>query len=254
MNLKLAIGFCSMLLAGAAEAQNITEYSAEARFQLDVHVPDEALAALIPQGWTLNVAAQGPAKDANLRVIFIDRQTISGADGKPIGKGANQLVILAVPAKDPSGANVQLIVGGLTADPTDAPGPFGKYLRAMEHSVERTLKSSADGPATGFQQWAFRATSGEHIELRIRYESGVGNKGNPANTKYCSAKDPSVCQVSRQEQVLDILRNATTNPPDRVKDFSFQAGGGSFAKLFDGSEKHLSWDNILWINRSVLAP
>jgi hypothetical protein len=24
--------------------------------------------------------------------------------------------------------------------------------------------------------------------------------------------------------------------------------------LFDGSEKLLSWDNILWINRSVLVP
>jgi hypothetical protein len=104
------------------------------------------------------------------------------------------------------------------------------------------------------QEWSVRAASGEHFELRIRYESGVANKGNPADVKYCSAKNPSICQISRQEQVLDILRNATTNPPDRVKEFSFQAGGGSFAKLFEGAEKHLSWDNIIWINRSVLIP
>jgi hypothetical protein len=39
-----------------------------------------------------------------------------------------------------------------------------------------------------------------------------------------------------------------------VKDFSFKAGGGSYAKLFDGTEKLLSWDNILWIHRSVLTP
>jgi hypothetical protein len=39
-----------------------------------------------------------------------------------------------------------------------------------------------------------------------------------------------------------------------VKAFSFKASGGSYARLFDGTEKVLSWDNILWINRSVLAP
>jgi hypothetical protein len=32
------------------------------------------------------------------------------------------------------------------------------------------------------------------------------------------------------------------------------APGGSYAKLFDGAEKPLSWDNILWIHRTVLAP
>jgi hypothetical protein len=90
--------------------------------------------------------------------------------------------------------------------------------------------------------------------MHITFERGVGNKGNPSDTKFYSAKDPSVYQISRQEQVLDILRNVTTNPPDRVKAFSFKASGGSYARLFDGTEKVLSWDNILWINRSVLTP
>jgi hypothetical protein len=255
MNFKrIAIGLGVLLGHAVVHAQTIKETSAEARFQLDVHVPDAALAPLIPKGWSLSVAAQGPAKDANLRVIFIDRQTINGPDDKPVGKGANQLVYLAVPAKDPTGANVQLIVGGLTADPADSPGPFGNYIPAAEHSVTRTLKSASKGPTTGFQEWSFRGSSGEHFELRIAYESTIGNRGNPADVKFCSASDPAKCQISRQEQVLDILRNATTNPPDRVKEFSFQGGGGVFNKLFDGTEKLLSWDNIIWINRSVMVP
>jgi hypothetical protein len=72
--------------------------------------------------------------------------------------------------------------------------------------------------------------------------------------KYYSAKNPTFYQISREEQVLDILRNTTTNPADRVKAFSIRAGGGAYAKLFDGTEKVLSWDNILWINRTVLIP
>src|SRR4051812_22103797 len=86
----------------------LVEFSNEARFQLDVKVPEAALAAYLPPGWTPNVAPQGPAKDCNLRVIFIDRITINGPDGKPVGKGSNRLVYLAAPVKEPGGTNVQL--------------------------------------------------------------------------------------------------------------------------------------------------
>jgi hypothetical protein len=69
-----------------------------------------------------------------------------------------------------------------------------------------------------------------HIEPCIKYERGAANKGNPSDTKFYSAKSPSFYQISRQEQVLDILRNVTTTPPDRVREFSFKALGGSYAK------------------------
>ncbi len=255
---QFLFGF-ALLTAGALSsdlltAQTMQEYSAEARFQLDVHVPDAALAALLPPGWKPNVASQGPAKDANLRVIFVDRISINGPDGKPLGKGANQLVYLAAPVKDPTGANVQLIVGGLTADPGDAPGSFGNYILATTHALQRSTAVGLTGTAVDSQDWSFSAASGEHIEMRIRFERRAANKGNPSDIKFYSAKTPSFYQISHQEQVLDILRNATTNPPDRVKEFSFKAGGGSYAKLFDGTEKLLSWDNIVWLNRSVLLP
>lgn len=240
--------------AAPADAQTMIEYSSEARFQLDLHVPDAALTTLLPPGWTLNVAAQGNAKDANLRAIFTDRVTINGPDGRPVGKGSNRLVYLAAPVKDPSGANVQLVIGGLTADPADAPGPFGVYLLATTQTMQRSTSSSGNGPILDSEDWVFAAAGGERLEMHIKFERGVANKGNPTETKFYSAKTPSFYQISRQEQVLDVLRNVTTNPPDRVKEFSFKGSGGSYAKLFDGTEKALSWDNILWINRSVLVP
>lgn len=242
-----------MFLAPNVSAQTAVEHSAEARFQLDLHVPDAALATFIPQGFTLNVSPQGPAKDANIRVIFIDRMTINTPDGKPQGKGSNRLVYLTVPVKDPAGNNAQLVIGGITEDPADVPGPFGVYLAAASHKMRRTT-TSGTGPIVETQEWAFTAASGEHIEMRITYEKGVANKSNPTDTRFYSAKTPTFYQISRQEQVLDILKNVTTNPPDRVKEFSFKGGGGAYAKLFDGTEKVLSWDNILWINRVVSIP
>ena len=248
----LVIGL-SGVLAEYAHAETPVEYSAEARFQLDLHVPDAVLASFLPPGWMPNIAAQGAAKDANLRAVFIDRLTINGPDGKPVGKGSNRLVYLVAPVKDPTGMNVQLVIGGLTEDPADAPGPFGTYLLATTHTLQRSIKSGS-GSILESQDWVFSAANGEHLELHIQFERGVANKGNVNDTKFYSSKNPAFYQISRQEQVLDILRNVTTNPPDRVKEFSFKAGGGSYSKLFDGTEKVLSWDNILWINRSVLLP
>jgi hypothetical protein len=45
-----------------------------------------------------------------------------------------------------------------------------------------------------------------------------------------------------------------TTPEDHVKSFTFKGGGGSWAKLFDGTEKVLSWDNILWLNGARRFP
>ena len=60
-------------LVGYAGAETMVEYSSEARFQLDLHVPDAVLQSFLPPGWTPNIAPQGAAKDANLRAVFIDR-------------------------------------------------------------------------------------------------------------------------------------------------------------------------------------
>src|SRR6185295_3854050 len=111
--MKFSQAVLVLLAAGALSAETMVEYSSEARFQLDVKVPDAVLQARLPEGFKPNVATQGPAKDCNLRVIFIDRVTINGPDGKPVGKGSNRLVYLVAPVKDPSGANVQLVIGGL---------------------------------------------------------------------------------------------------------------------------------------------
>src|SRR3954466_3942849 len=177
MRARSCLRFAELLLvAGAvfatvqpATGQTLVEFSSEARFQLDLHVPDAALATYLPSGWSLNVATQGPAKDANLRAVWIDRITINGPDGKPVGKtGSNRLVYLVAPVKDPSGATAQLVIGGLTEDPTDAPGPFGVYLPASTHTMQRSTSATGSSAGSGIvdsQDWVFAAATGEHLEL-----------------------------------------------------------------------------------------
>ena len=236
-----------------ASAQTLVESSAEARFQLDLQVPQAALTHLIPAGWTMNVSTWGAAMDANLRAIFIERMTINGPEGRPLGDGSNLLVYLTVPVTNAAGDNVQLVIGGITEDPADAPGPFGNYLAATTHTLRRTTESGM-GPIIETQDWVFEAATGEYLRMSISFERGVGNSRPARETRFYSAKNPNFYQISKQQQVLDILRNVTTNPTDRVRAFSFSAGGGSYADLFDGTEKLLSWDNIVWLNREVYLP
>src|ERR1700724_780825 len=83
--------------AGIANAQTLLEQGAEGRMQVALAVSSQALKALLPDGWEPFVATAGPAKDCNVRLIFVDRVDINGPDGAPAG--TEQMVYVASPIK-----------------------------------------------------------------------------------------------------------------------------------------------------------
>ncbi len=241
------------LTMGAAQAQTLVEQAAEHRFQLDFRVNDAALAKMLPAGWEPVIATQGPAKDCNLRMIFIDRMAIMGADGKAAPRATARLVYLAIPVKETAtGAAGQMIIHGLTEHAADSPGTFGVYQHAATAKMTRTA-TSAGGTMSGSEDWEFAAASGERMELHVEYQRGPAVKG--ANeVKFFYPQEPQKYQVFKTDQAIDIMRNPTTNPPDHIKKFSYKAGGGKIAALFDGTEKVVSWDSFPWYIRTVSAP
>src|SRR5262249_11821934 len=146
------------------------------------------------------------------------------------------------------------MVGGMSEDPVEVPGPFGVYLPATTHTMTRTTTGGA-GPTVDTQDWNFAAASGEHVEMHIKYERLPGiNKPRSADFKFYSGKNPQFFQLSRQERATEIVRQIWNNPPDRVKEFSLRASGGSYTKLFDESMKVIELANVPWMSRSVLLP
>jgi hypothetical protein len=248
-------GLAAALVLGAAAttaacADTFVEQSAEFRMQLDFVVPDAALRKFLPAGWEPNIATQGPAKDCNLRMIFIDRVDITGADGAPIG--SNRLVYLAIPVKQTGGSNVgQMIIAGLTADPKDAPGPFGNYELATTVRMDRNVTAGKD--VLMEENWEFAAANGERMEVHLKYERGPARKGG-SEVKFFSPTNPSSYQIFKVEQGLDIMRNATVPVRDRVKEFSYKASGGRLGPLFDGTERVVSIDSFHWYNRGIYQP
>jgi hypothetical protein len=254
--LGLAAGAQAQAPAAPAAATNLIEHSFEHRFQLDLRVPDAALQKMLPAGWEPNIATQGPAKDTNVRLIFIDRYDVTGADGRPKGKGMNRLAHFAVPIKQTSGnATGQMIVGGISEDPADATAPAGVYLQSNLSKMQRTF-TAAGGAMTAEENWELTAASGERLEMHIKYQVVPANRNpNPADTRFFSVSDPSKFVLVRSDQGLDIMQNVPVPVPgNRVTEFTLKAGGGKFATLFDGTEKVMSWDAIPWAVRTISNP
>jgi len=251
----LAFGFGLALVAASAsaQAQTLIEETIETRFQLDFVVPDAALKKFLPAGWDLQVATSGPAKDCNLRVIFIDRVNVTGAEGKPAGSGAGQMVYLTVPVKNAaSGTTAQMVIGGLTGDAADVPGPFGNYMQATDHQMKRATTAAKGVGIVEEQTWRFTAADGARVETFVKYER-VPSPRNRRETTYVSAADPKMTYVSKVDMGINIARNVTVEVPDRVKEFNYKISGGKFAPLFDGTEKVVSIDIFPWNNQSVTA-
>ena len=238
-------------LAGPAQAQTLVEQAAEFRMQIDFAVPDAALRKFLPAGWESAIATQGPAKDCNIRVIFIDRADITNAEGAPTG--TSRMVYLAAPVEQTGTNNGgQMIIAGLSADAKEVPGPFGNYEQAISHGMSRSLKD--DGKiATGEETWSFASASGERLDIHIKYERGPARKGSQ-EVKFFSPRNPNSYQIFKVDSGIDIMRNATVPIRDRVSEFTYKISGGRLSAMFDGTEKVLSLDSFHWYNRAIYQP
>ncbi len=245
------LAFCAGAACHMAQAQTMIEQSAEHRFQLDFHVNDAALQKMLPAGWESDAATAGAAKDANIRMIFVDRMAIVGPDAKPKGKGSERLVYFASPVRKGE-IKGQLILGGLTNDPADAPGAFGNFVSATTAKMSRTA-SSEGVAALNTEDYEFAAAGGEHFSVHVQFERGPANKGG-GEVKFFDPRDPAKYQIFKTDQAIDITRNVSVPVPDHVKEFSYKAGGGALASLFDGTEKALSWDSFPWYVRTISTP
>src|SRR5262245_5387742 len=154
---------------GQAGAQTFVEQNAEFRMQLDFVVPDAALRKFLPAGWEPNIATQGPAKDCNLRLIFIDRVDITDEKGQATGSGG--LVYLAIPVKQTGTPNNgQMVIAGLTTDAKDVPGPFGNYQLATTHKFDRAVVGGSGKDTLMEENWEFVSASGERLEVHLKYQ------------------------------------------------------------------------------------
>ncbi len=260
---KLAL-LTALLLTTTAQAQTpppapapvtgtVLEQSNEYRFQLDVAVNAQALAKLLPAGWEPAVAAQGPAKDCNLRMIFIDRINLLDGAARVLPPGKDIAVYLEAPVRQTGGtATGRMVIAGISENNSATAATFGTLVKATRSAASRSI-ATANGSTTVTEDWSLTGTGGESATLHVKYVRGPANRA-ASEVRFYNPTNPAQLVVARTEQETDIARNVTTTPPDRVSEFSFKVGGGKFASLFDGTEKALSWDSQPTYRRAIIQP
>lgn len=233
-------------IAGRADAA-VSEWSAESRVVLAFHANEQAIQALLPEGWEVAPATAAASRGANLNVTLIDRAIVLDADGKPVGSGISRYVVLGVPARHrATGNSATMIVGGISPE---GAGAYGVYVTAATTHLSRS--SDADGlePGQAREEWAFTAASGERIELRLAYRRALPVKSH-VDAVIHSALRPAFSRTYRIDQASDLLRSGPA-AVDRVDALTFQATGPRFAALFDGGETLLSVTAVPWYVREI---
>jgi hypothetical protein len=261
--MKKTMLLAALLMTGSAFAQppapapaatgTVVEQSNEYRFQLDLQVNQAALSKLLPAGWESAAATAGAAKDCNLRLIFIDRINVLGGDNRVLAPGKDTVVYLEAPVRQTGSPQMaRIVLAGISENDSATAATFGNLVKATKVATARNI-ATANGNTIVTEDWDVTGAGGEHAKLHVKYQRGPAARA-VSDVRFINPVNPAEFVTAHTEQETDITRNVTTTPPDRVQEFSFEAGGGKFAALLDGSQKPLSWDSQPTYRRAILKP
>ena len=254
---SILLGPCALPALAQASlppADTLGVYSgaaAETRTVLTFKVSDVVVQTLLPEGWTLAPIAQGPAKGANLSVVFAERLATVGPDGKAVG-GEEASVILSIPAKTSANSNAETAFAIIEAygDAATAPG-FYKVGKPAKVTLERTLRVT-NLTGTMEEAWSVAGDGGERITLRLGYERSQPSRVQ-VDSRNVSAVDARVRRTYRIDQGVVVLASAP-NGVDQAKGLTFSATGGLLGRLFDGSQQLVSAVSLPWYSRQLYVP
>jgi hypothetical protein len=239
-----------MILAAATAitGQTVTEWDAETRVSLSLHVNEVALQKMLPPGWTSAPSTGAGNPGANLTVNFIDRQVVIDGQGKVYRTGTSRYIVVAAPARNAAGEMNTVVLLGLSPE---GPGAYGVNLTAVVSRVDRSSSAEKEEGGKLEERWEFAAASGEKVELQLAFRRAAAVKTH-TETKLRSARHPEFTRTYRVDQAADVLRSRST--PDRVDRLTFRTSGAAFAPLFDGQETLLSVTWFPWYVREISVP
>ena len=248
-SLLLAVTFDARLAA----TETLVESNADARTMVTLKVKDAEAQKLLPAGWQVTPLEGGPAKGANLLLVFIDKIVSQGADGKPSAAGAtDRALAVVVPAKHgQTGAAGPNVVRVYTANPKAVPGPYKNSLQATVQ-VEQSIKATDVEPATISEAWSVREPGGGVVSLRMEYPRGALARSK-SEAKIYGGPEPTFFRIYRVDQAADQLRSVPA-ATDRLKHFQLQVSLPELKLMFDGSEQVISVAAIPLFVRQVSLP
>ncbi len=199
--IRIAVAVTLVLAARSPlVAQTVTEWSAEQRYAISVHVNDAALQKLMPPGWTIAPSTAPGNPGGNINVSFIDRMIVFDGQGKQYRAGSSRYIVFTVPARNAEGVSNNIIISGLSPE---GPGAYGVNLTATTSRVQKSATTQAEENSKVEERWEFAADSGDRVDLQLAYRRAPATKSK-AETKIRSAVRPDFTRTYRIEQAADV--------------------------------------------------
>lgn len=227
-----------------------THMSTEERLYVWLKADTEALQRLLPDGWVPQPAT-GFLQDANLVIVLIEGIAASDTNGQPL-PARDRFAVVAVPAKnEQEGLTAFVIIDGLAAPAASAPGAYGVYKPARA-AVERRSSNQGDVPASVEERWNIASDAGDHIQVQIAYERGVGVRKHIEPRVY-SALKPTFYRIYKVDQVDDLVHTTHPNGP-KARALEFSVVGGRLSELEVSGERIVGIVSVPSYYREIFLP
>ncbi|UQR63118.1 hypothetical protein LRP30_41445 [Bradyrhizobium sp. C-145] len=239
-----AVAFCTLSSTQIEAAEKLISTNLDTRTVLAFRVPNEVVRKLLPAGWELDAAPDGP----NLRVVFANNLLVQDAEGK--ASENLRVVTLTAQAKSSTEEKAGIALGGFLSAAAAVPGPYFNYSAASAVFSQRVGVNGA-GKSVIEEAWEFRGSEGDALDLKIQFERGPLARVK-ANTKTYSSSKPDFFRIYRIEQAVDVI-NASSGR-NRLAQMALKASGPLFGSILDGSEQLVSVTSIPYYARQIYLP
>lgn len=217
-------------------AKTLVLSTAETRLTVALRVGQSELQKLVPAPWQVTSLPDGPLKDANFFIVFIDAFLVQDAQGKPYKGGINREVMFAVPAKHTkTGEMASVVTGGMNPMIDYVPGPYKNFVQATTIRREQTHKGANIEAGACEDFWEVRDARGVSIELRMQYQMGLPLRAKSEQKVY-SAVESKFFRIYQIETAIDLIKSIPTGI-NRLQNYQLRMAVPELSKLFDGTEQ-----------------
>ena len=149
-----ALTFCALFATQIEAAEKLVSTNLDTRTVLAFRVSDEVVQKLLPAGWELDAAPNGP----NLRIVFSNNLLVQDAEGKA-SENVRTVTLAAQAKKKGTDEKAGMALGGFVSSAAAVPGPYFNYSAASAVFSQR-VGVDGHGKSIIEEAWELQAARG----------------------------------------------------------------------------------------------
>lgn len=245
---KLAVIVVATALGLSAQAETPVGSNVDSRVLVGLQVNEDAVQALMPEGWQSISWPSGPLTGSNLLIALIDGILEMDPEGTPLDPPNRRAMVVVGLGKGDDGVRGYVLRIMTTVPERD---PYSVAIPAAI-SRTRTLSDQADGPRMVSDSWTIQPDGGGTVSITLDYTAGNRGWSAGESTPH-SGVDPSFSRIYRYDQMVDLVVSEGLGKPSSGS-YEVTSSVPELSGLFDGDEKVMAVMDVPVYVRDVSLP